>query len=457
MAGQRIQLLCFLSALWLYTPAAAETYYAATDGSGAACSQGSPCSLDAGLGKLAAGDTLYLGGGTYRQTVYFSASGAEGFPITISGHSGETAIIDGYDTLPTGEWGALFNVVGDFVVVSDLEIRDSLWMGLRLAGSHDSAVNVSSHGHWENGILLCGDYGLAENCRVYDNCKSNVDCTNTRGNWASGLSAARHPTGCVIRNCTAWNNWGEGISTYESTHTVIEDNVSYDNYSVNLYLSDATDVLCQRNIVYATGAITCGGAQLGIAVSSEGQSPDNADITLINNLVKDTRRNFYYYASDSDGMVNTIIAHNTFVDSTYEVNFKILAGNHSNTIIQNNIIMQDDSIPLCNVVDSPGLTFSYNNWSGPACAHGSGTGDVVGDPRLAETGPTGAGQLTGEYFKILFDSPARDAGRNVSGVTEDYFRTPRPVGAHPDMGGHEYLESDTVRPAAPAGLDVSPP
>ena len=74
-------------------PAAwASTFYAATNGNGTSCTIESPCPLNTGLGKLAAGDTLYLRGGTYHQTVSAGNSGSASAPITISGYPGETAI-----------------------------------------------------------------------------------------------------------------------------------------------------------------------------------------------------------------------------------------------------------------------------------------------------------------------------------------------------------------------------
>ncbi|MBN1773567.1 MAG: right-handed parallel beta-helix repeat-containing protein [Deltaproteobacteria bacterium] len=424
-------------------------YYAAPTGSGSDCTLDRPCSLDTGVGRLSPGDTLFLRGGTYRQTVWIGTSGTGSAPIEIAGYPGETAVIDGDDALPAGEWGALFAVEGDYVTVRDLEIARSLWMGLVLRGAHDAARNVESHGHWENGILLAGDDGLAEACRVHDSARSNQDCVRRRSSWASGLSAARHPDGCVIRGNTVWHNWGEGISTYEATNTLIEDNVSYDNFSVNLYLSDATDVLARRNIIYATGAITCDASQIGIAIGSEAHPPSPAAITVINNLVFHTRHNFDFWTSDGAGLVDDLIAYNTFVDATGDLNVRLLDGAHANTRFLDNLIVQGDATPLCAVETGAGLLFASNGWSSAPCAAAAGAGDVIGEPRLERSGPTGAGELGASYFRLLADSPMRDAARTLDEVAEDYFRTPR--GTAPDLGAHEY-----VTPAADADGDVDP-
>jgi len=340
LANRQLVALIVLLAIGVVTLFAARahaaTYSASPTAGGSICSVDAPCALDTALGMLKAGDTLLLRGGAYRQEVYVGASGTEASPIVISSYPGDVAVIDGEDRIPASDWGVLLLVEGAHVTIQNLEVRNSLWMGVRIAGDHSSAVRVTSHDHWENGILLSGDYTLADGCFVYNNARSNENCVMARDSWASGLSAAREPVGATIRGSTVWHNWGEGISTYEATQTIIEDNVAYDNFSVNLYLSDATHVLAQRNVVYATGAMACDEAsQVGIAISSEGKEPSNSDITLINNAVYGTRRNFYYFTSDVDGMVNTLIAHNTFVHSTYETNFKILAGDHLNTRIVN--------------------------------------------------------------------------------------------------------------------------
>ena len=79
----------------------AGTYFVAPGGSGSACTQAEPCAeIATGARKLQAGDTLYLRGGTYAQTLrptdYGGASGTSySHAITIAGYPGETAIVTG--------------------------------------------------------------------------------------------------------------------------------------------------------------------------------------------------------------------------------------------------------------------------------------------------------------------------------------------------------------------------
>src|SRR4030042_6318242 len=107
----------------------AASYYAAPTGSGSTCSTASACSLSTGLGKLVAGDTLYLRGGTYQQGVSISKSGTNDTNrITVSGYPGETAVIDGGGSM--GEYAVLFNITGNYIHVKDLEIiRGGMGLG----------------------------------------------------------------------------------------------------------------------------------------------------------------------------------------------------------------------------------------------------------------------------------------------------------------------------------------
>jgi hypothetical protein len=377
--------------------------------------------------------------------------------ITVMGYPGETADINGQDILPTGVWGGLFNVTGNYVVVRDVTVKNSNWMGLALKGHHDQAISVKSYGNKENGILVVGDYGRVENCEVWWNCKSNEYGKNERAGWASGLSAARHPQHALLRNNRIWNNWGEGLSTYEAEYTTMEDNVVYDNWSANVYLSDTKYSVLQRNLVYRTPdnpVKGTGASEVGIMMGDEKYNPPSSDNTVINNLVKGTNTCFNFWQGTSGGgLINTLIAHNTFVGSYNQTNFTITYGTHSNTRIENNIIEQSDSLPVASISgNNSGLSFSYNAWSKNPPSSASGMGDVIGDPKLAKTGPVGPGELTPEWFKILGISPSRDRAKAISEVTEDFFGTAR--GKSPDMGAHEFQQVDFTPPAAPTGLII---
>jgi hypothetical protein len=60
----------------------------------------------------------------------------------------------------------------------------------------------------------------------------------------------------------------------------------------------------------------------------------------------------------------------------------------------------------------------------------------MGDPLISKTGSTSAGQLTGDYFKLLSSSPAINKGEIINIIMDDFFGNSRD--ALPDIGAHEF-------------------
>jgi len=426
------------------------TYYVSPTGSGSDCTIGDPCSLNYGLSQLSAGKTLYLRGGTYTQIVSFSTNGAEGNEIRIQGYTGETAIIDGSPTIPSSDWGVLFDLNGDYVILEDLTVRESNGMGLVVDGDHNQIIDVYSHSHDENGILVRGSYNIVDDCDVYNNSLSE------EAGWSGGLNVGSNgtATGNLIKNCKVWYNFGEGLSCYEGMNTTIQDCEVYDNYSVNIYISDATGCMVQRNLVYNTGAMTSG-SRTGIAVSSEGHSPTPDNNRIINNIVYGTRRCFHFYNTAAlEGFTNSEVCNNVFMNTIYDNTIQINNSSlHSNTIIKNNIIRQDDTLAPIEVGNYAGLDFGYNCWSDTQAnvdADAEGPGDIYqcgGSPSY-DCDLVGSDWTVATSYKIngnIGSIYPRDKGYTSASVTEDYWETERPQGDYYDMGAHEF-ESEVPPP-----------
>jgi hypothetical protein len=468
MGKKRLLVISLTISLFLILPSGSlygATYYVATNGNDdynglSPTYQGGFTgpfkTITKGSKILGAGDFLFLRSGIYHETAYFANNGTDLAPITIASRTGEWAVIDGQDVLPANDWGVLFHINGTHTILRDLEVRNSKWMGVFISGAYSQAINVYSHHNFENGILLTGDCTLAQNCRVWWNCRSNEFGKRLRGGWASGLSAARHPRYAKIRKCIVWNNWGEGLSTYEAVHTTLEDNIVYDNQA-NIYISDAIHCLCQRNLVYSTVRNPCSksaSSQVGIAMGDEKYNPPSSNNIVINNFLLGNKRNFYWWQGLSGGgLVKALFAYNTLVNSVDKTNFQVNSGNHSDSQILNNIILQEDSLPIAIVITSAGLTFSHNLWSSKPPLMASGIGDVIGNPFLAKTGSLSPGALRAEYFKISADSPARGRAKVLTEVKEDFFRSPR--GLTPDIGAHQYAGGETKRLYPPAKFSIS--
>jgi len=412
------------------------SYYVATNGSNSnAGTLASPWkTLSYSVGRLIAGDILFVMGGTYVESVNITNSGTATAPITISAFTGESPVIDGQNIYPTSNWGALVNLAGSYIYFSGFEVKNSSNLnarGIILNGDHGKVSLCNVHHTYQNGILISGDYGIVEDSKVWQSCLNNSTATATI--WASGLSAARDPINgitdnAIIRRNVVYNNWGEGLSTYEANGTIIEDNIVYDNWAQILYISDASNVICRRNLFYNSSSYTSGryipvSASLADEVSTLPRSTNNQ---IINNLFLNTPfKAFYWTIVPGSGLTNALIANNTFVNSPIFTG-TINSGNN----IKNNIFTTSSTIN-----STSGITWSNNLWQSTQPTNAIGTNDVLGDPLLMLTGSTNPGELTGSYFKFYPSSPAINKALVVTEVTDDFFKNVR--SSSPDIGGFE--------------------
>lgn len=397
------------------------------------------------IGKAAAmvspGDTVYIRAGIYIEAPRFAISGTESDPIKILAYPGETPVVDGLNQLPLSYRG-LVSVFGDWVQISDIEIRNSLYTGLGLYGKHDTANNIYTHHSQKEGIFIGGDYGIVENSLVWRNSMQNEGGISS--SWSPGLVAGNDISDGIteygiIRKNIVWENWGEGINTNEANGTTIEDNISHDNFSTNIYISDATNILCQRNFVFMDplSYVYGYGSNVGIMMGDELYTPPSANIQVLNNLGYGNHRNFHWWQGvQGGGMYNVLIANNTFVNATGESslgqgNVIIGLGEHFNVRFINNLVRQDDALPVIATINQPGVYYSNNLWSDPPYPAASGPGDIIADPLLAEFGSP----FSPDWFRLLATSPAIGHALSLPEVLVDYFANWR--GSMPDMGAVE--------------------
>ena len=406
--------------------------------------------LDAAQYKVGPGDTIYVRGGTYVQTTRFKASGKPGAPIKIMAFPGEKPILDGQNKL-AANWGSMVNLIGNYIQMYDFEIKNGLGQGVVLSGHHNKLARCNIHHHAERGVLAAGDYSQVVYSKVWWNswyhCQLST-CTPRPKPFGTGLSAARDKvdgvTDYAVLICNeVFNNWGEGLSTFEANGTIIEHNVVYDNYNINLYISDATNVVATENIVYTSPNPAIGRqTPASIGLSDEIGRPRSKNITIVNNFVMGGVRTLHWWVDPDlpDGrMENVLIAHNTFVDAAntagWAASVYFREGDHRNVRFANNIVTQKGDAK-CIYVGGGDIQFSNNLWSKPVDVAASSVDDIVADPQLARIGSFEAGKLRPAYFKLRENSPGIDKGTLLSNVLDDWFDDLRD--ATPDIGGHEF-------------------
>ncbi|MDO5294937.1 MAG: hypothetical protein Q4F05_19555, partial [bacterium] len=164
----------------------ANALYVAANGTGTGTKE-NPADLETALTTVAAGQTIYLLGGTYSYdhqiTIAESNSGTANAYKTICAYPGETVVLD---------FSA--QVYGDTA---------SNPRGIQQEGSYWHWKDITITGASDNGMLLAGDYNVIERC-VFD------------GNRDTGLQISRAntsysdikdwPSYNLILNCTSCNN-----------------------------------------------------------------------------------------------------------------------------------------------------------------------------------------------------------------------------------------------------------
>jgi autotransporter-associated beta strand protein len=99
LSGPLRLILVFVATAFVLTSRAANWYVATNGSDSAAGTLAAPLqTISKGFSKAGAGDTIYVRGGTYRQTVSLvGKSGSAGNPITLTSYTNETAILSGLD------------------------------------------------------------------------------------------------------------------------------------------------------------------------------------------------------------------------------------------------------------------------------------------------------------------------------------------------------------------------
>jgi len=303
-----------------------------------------------------AGDTIYVRGGVYVESVSVNNSGIAADPIRLMAYPGETPIIDGQNKLGAN-YGYLLRLYGNYIEVSGFEIRNSAGMCVKLNGQHDRVSDLKVHHCHNNGILISGNYGVVENNTVWQ--ASQVNLNGVNGYGSSGISAGRYPDGAIIRDNFVYDNWGEGVSTFEATNTLIEGNEIRDNWSANLYISDSTGVVARDNVIYTTpDSPVQSGSRAGILMGDERCSPCSANNTVVGNRVTGAYRNLYIgYSVNPESTDGLTFTGNTFSESKLNTGVQINSyqpNEYTNFTFEGNTIIQTDGLPP--ILDQAGIT-----------------------------------------------------------------------------------------------------
>lgn len=437
----------------------AATYYVSTSGNDANNgAQSTPFrTISHAAGVAVAGDTVYVRAGVYGDLVRISSKGTSAAHVHIANYPGEAPVIDGTGTAAATDLVVFSNA--QYVDFSGFEVRNSTHIGICIyPGSFLTISNNNVHGSVRNGIWAgyssfgtTSDLTISGNT-VWNNVLENQNRTMS-GGWAQAIGT-QNANRVTITGNKVYDNYGEGIAYVLSDGGTIKGNTVYDNYSVEIYLDNAQTTTVDSNLAYTTGNTAyyrSGYPASGIGTANESYSTSNPlnSLTIVNNIVLNSKYGFYYSnEANGGGLQNVTIANNTFYKGAVDLLW-IASAAHSGSFVENNVFDQVGNV-MTNVAGS-GVTYRNNDWYGGTAGSAAGSGDVLADPQLANPGG-----LTAADYKLTVGSPAVAAGLTLSNVTLDYFGAPRTVAY--DLGAHQLgtaSTADTIAPTAPLSLTAT--
>lgn len=491
----------------------AGAYYVATDGDdSAAGTLAAPWkTLHVSVGKLAAGETLYVRGGTYALPTGSRRILIDTPNVTVEACTGETVTIDGrcewfpeWHTTPqpkplgtgyivsftggywiksnpvgTSAFQALIEVTASGVTIRNLTLINSAGEGIRVTAEDVLIDNVQIN--YTNGSALAfmgTKNGEARDCVAYKS-----------GRKGTGYSIGmRYSDGITLLRCQTSNYLGEGISFVDSDNSLIKDCIVFNGKKVGLYCDGGKNNVFDGCLVYTTGQLERGGSPpVGVKITAEvyPSGPLVVENTVIKNCLVVGHSPNLLIAGGQDGVDGKLVENelygmrgfkifnNTFVDAVatggqdYNIGIynKTPENNKRNTAcwFANNLVVQRNSLPglkLNGSTDYSKWRVGGNVWTDSADGRFRGETDRVNaDAKLAHAALMVL-ERTGDFdlydYLITEGSDAIGAGTNDyatdSGVSvdTDYFGGLR-VG--PIDAGFHQLNAQQPEPEPPTEPD----
>jgi MYXO-CTERM domain-containing protein len=423
--------------------AAPATYYVAPAPTGDDAKSGA---MDAPFATVAraqmaaaAGDTVYLRGGTYLykagtttcksgtdtvNAIILDKSGSSGNLIHYWAYPGELPVFD-FSGIKDSCRVKGFDVTGSWIHLKGLEVKGvpqnnmlnhESW-GIWISGSNNTFEQINTHNHMGPGLFIQeGGNNLVLNCDSHDNYDPLT--SNGAGQSADGFGChvGAGGTGNVFRGCRAWWNSDDGWDFIQAAEVVVVEN-SWTWY--NGYLPGTT-----------TSAPAGNGN--GFKGGGYGEPPTNVPANPPHHIV---RNNLSVMNKESGFYANHEPVADYWYNNTAYSNhpdFNLLGDPANVGILRNNIALAGTL--LSNNTGS-GVDSSFNTWD-------TGTGVTVSTAdfqSVSLTGLDGPRQADGSLpvltnFHLAAGSDLIDKGTNIglpyNGLAPDLgcFETGAPLG-----------------------------
>ena len=417
-----------------------------------ACSETGPggtampfCTITKGMSAVKAGDTLYIGDGSYAETVKPLVSGSPNNPVTVTRWPGRSP------TIGTGATYGAYLSHRSYVVISGLTFTGTSIDGIYVSGSDHILVTG-------NTVTLTGQPrrgATAPGISLRSSTASTVSWNTSDYNSSHGVYVSGTSTGNTIEgneasfNAEGWRRNANGINVIAPANTILR-NVVHDNEDSGLnFYTGGNDNLATLNVTYNNGDHgiddynVTGGRLIGNTVYHNCTSGINVEGTSGN-----------YVVENNIAVDNAVYpAYNGISCSRRAGNIGIWDSAPATTTVDHNLVH------LTKTGTMYVFKSSYTSLAAMQAATGQEASGVQGDPKFA-----GAASRD---FRLTAGSPAIDRGDSgVFGAqSQDLLGNPRvddPATAntfasgprtYDDLGAYE-LQTGSSAPTA--RLTVTP-
>jgi hypothetical protein len=372
-------------------PLAGRAFYVSTTGSDSnPGTQLQPFrTINHGARGLQPGDTLYVMGGTYAESIEDSIPGGTSWsaPVTVAAYSAQTVTLQ-----PPSSAGFVAHFTSSqshYIVLSGL-ILDGRNVGNNTVKITYGGSGVASNIRIQNseirnarytGILVTGAPGAWANSNQFIN-----DVVDNNGTTYLDHGIYIETNNNLVQGCTFYNNTGEGVQIYDGD--TLTGSASYNVVSNSIFHNNSTSSPWDAGIGIYTGVGNL----------------------AFNNLVWSNPTGI---AVDYNA-TNSLIYNNTVYANTHDGGITVgLNANAIGTVIRNNIVYQNST----GIVDS-----------------GSGT---IADHNTANSTNPMFVNAVASNFHLQSGSPAINAGMTLAQVPNDFDGVARPAGAY-TIGAYQY-------------------
>lgn len=207
------------------------------------------CTVTKGVSRLQAGNALYIGDGTYAETIKPSASGTASAPITITSWPGRHPVIG------SGVTNGAYISTRSFISLSNLTFTGTTGDGIYVTKSD----HITVRGNTVTNAGRQAQSATAPGISIRTTNSSLVADNNTNHNSDTGIYVTTTSTGNTVTNnqssfnAQGWQRNANGINVTSPGNTII-GNVTHDNEDTGIQLyTGANNNLVTLNVTYNNG------------------------------------------------------------------------------------------------------------------------------------------------------------------------------------------------------------